>query len=153
MGAELSGGLALFVYWKGGEVGVAKDKYGLTVKQRAFCDAFVAAKGNATQAAKDAGYKCKDDNVYESVGRENLGKPAIQRYLAQFEKVAEEKALMTKEEAMRVLSDLARNEEVRETDRIRAAELILRCYGAFVNNVKIDGVLPVVLAGDELVPD
>ncbi len=131
---------------------MAKDRYGLTVKERVFCDAFVETKGNATQAAKDAGYKGKNDAVFRSIGKENLTKPHIQRYLAQFEKVAEEKALMTKEEAMRVLSDLARSEEVRETDRIRAAELILRCYGAFVNNVKVEGTLPVVLAGDELVP-
>jgi hypothetical protein len=56
---------------------------GLTHKQRLFCIAYVGtAAGNATKAAKLAGYR--DDN-YESLrqqGHENLTKPNCQRAIA-----------------------------------------------------------------------
>ena len=54
---------------------------GLSEKQKAFCDYYIANGGNGTQAAKDAGYKGKNDKVFDSVARENLGKPRIKKYI------------------------------------------------------------------------
>ena len=36
----------------------------LTMVQLAFVSAYIANGGNGTQAAKEAGYKCKSDNAY-----------------------------------------------------------------------------------------
>lgn len=53
----------------------------LTEKQRKFCEAFLGpAKGNKTEAARQAGYK-GNDNTLCTVARENLEKPHIVAYL------------------------------------------------------------------------
>lgn len=50
----------------------------LTIKQKAFCDNYLANNGNATKAAIAAGYSVK---VAYQQGAENLKKPAIIEYL------------------------------------------------------------------------
>lgn len=45
----------------------------LSPKQEKFIDAYIEL-GNATEAAKKAGYKCKTDNAFSSLGTENLRK-------------------------------------------------------------------------------
>jgi Terminase small subunit len=45
----------------------------LTLKQRKWLNAYLKT-GNATQAAKDAGYDCVDDNGFAQIGWENLRK-------------------------------------------------------------------------------
>jgi phage terminase small subunit len=45
----------------------------LTIKQRKFIKAYLMT-GNATQAAKNAGYRCKNDASYAEMGHQNLRK-------------------------------------------------------------------------------
>lgn len=45
----------------------------LSIKQKKFIDAYIEL-GNATEAAKQAGYKCKNSGAYSAVGAENLRK-------------------------------------------------------------------------------
>lgn len=47
----------------------------ISIKQQKFIDAYIEL-GNATEAAKRAGYKCKSYSAYASVGAENLKKLA-----------------------------------------------------------------------------
>lgn len=48
---------------------------GLTLKQRRFVDAYCGpARGNATEAAKLAGYEASDDNAFALIGYENIRK-------------------------------------------------------------------------------
>lgn len=47
-----------------------------TDKQKKFIASYIACL-NATQAAKDAGYKCKNEHTYSQTGHENLRKPEI----------------------------------------------------------------------------
>ena len=53
----------------------------LTLKQKLFAEKFVELRGNATQAAKSAGYRAKNDNVFASIGSENLTNPKILDYV------------------------------------------------------------------------
>lgn len=48
----------------------------MTPKQRLFADEYIANKGNATDAARKAGYR-----VPTASGKENLQKPLIQEYI------------------------------------------------------------------------
>ncbi len=48
----------------------------LSPKQEKFIDAYIEL-GNATEAAKKAGYKCKSDKAYGVIGAENLVKLSI----------------------------------------------------------------------------
>ena len=45
----------------------------LSQKQQRFIDAYIEL-GNATEAAKQAGYKCRSYSAYGAVGSENLKK-------------------------------------------------------------------------------
>lgn len=79
---------------------------GLTVKQRLFVEAYTGpAQGNATEAARIAGYKGNDVTL-AVVGSENLRKPqvcdAIQKAAPKVEPVAD------REERMAWLSAIVR---------------------------------------------
>jgi len=54
----------------------------LTLKQRRWLDAYLET-GNCTEAARRAGYKCRDDRSFSATGLENLEKLRIhiEKYL------------------------------------------------------------------------
>jgi hypothetical protein len=57
-------------FWRRREVG--KE---LTTKQRLFVESYLSNGFNATEAARSAGYKAKDEHSLASIGYENLRKP------------------------------------------------------------------------------
>lgn len=57
---------------------MAKDEYGLTPKQRMFADEYIANKGNATGAARKAGYS---ESSVRDIAKDNLTKPHIRDYI------------------------------------------------------------------------
>jgi hypothetical protein len=59
---------------------MAKDKHGLTPKQKLLADAYIET-GNGTQAALQA-YDTTDPNVAAVIGYENLRKPQIMAYIS-----------------------------------------------------------------------
>jgi len=79
----------------------------LTHKQQAFVDAYCgASKGNATDAARRAGYK-GSDVVLASVGAENLRKPLIASALATRAAQVASSRIMTIEQMQEMLTDIA----------------------------------------------
>lgn len=66
---------------------------GLTTKQEAFVAAYIGeARGNATEAARLAGYKGSDATL-ASVGAENLRKPQIASHIAKQREKIEQRAI------------------------------------------------------------
>ena len=132
---------------------------GLSEKQKAFCDHYIANGGNGTQAAKDAGYKGKNDKVFDSVARENLGKPRIKKYIDERMAEIESKRIASADEAMQIITSLARGEPNANGKlppaivQARCAETLLRVYGKFDDKLTVRNEGPIVLAGDDLVPD
>ena len=76
----------------------------LTLKQKAFADYYIEL-GNATVAARKAGYKGNDVTL-AAVGSENLRKPQIAEYIAERIKPTEEKHIATADEVMQFFSDV-----------------------------------------------
>lgn len=98
----------------------------LTPKQRAFADYYIAS-GNASDAARRAGYK--QDNQ----GRENLRKPAIAAYIAKRIRPTEEKRIAEADEVMRFYSAVMRGEvkdqfglDASLSDRINAGKELMK---------------------------
>lgn len=84
----------------------AKDPDRLTLKQRLFVEAYLGeAKGNATEAARLAGYKGSNKTL-QVVGAENLSKPIISKLLT--ERV--ERAAMTADEVLDELTRIAKTD-------------------------------------------
>ncbi|MCA9644748.1 MAG: terminase small subunit [Myxococcales bacterium] len=116
---------------------------GLTQKQRLFVEAYVGpAKGNATEAARIAGYS-GSDAVLAVTAHGNLNNPkisdAIQKAAPKVEPVAD------REERMAWLSAIVRGEGEYATaslsDRMRAAEMLAKMTGDFIQRHEIKGEL------------
>lgn len=79
----------------------------LTPKQKAFADNYIIS-GNATDAAKKAGYK---EKAAYAIGAENLRKPQIMEYIQNRTAPAEQKRIATGDEVMQFFTRVMNGEE------------------------------------------
>lgn len=142
-----------------------KDK--LTLKQKRFADEYIIS-GNATQSAIKAGYSKKTAGV---IAVENLEKPNIKAYIDERLKELDDKAIAKQEEVLQYLTAVMRgqsksavvvieglgeglsearliNKTPDEKDRIKAAELLGKRYGAFTEKVDISGDINISIEVD-----
>lgn len=135
-----------------------KKKNKLTLKQKRFADEYIIS-GNATQSAIKAGYSKKTAGV---IAVENLEKPNIKTYIDERLKELDDTAIAKQEEVLQYLTAVMRgqsksavvvieglgeglsearliNKTPDEKDRIKAAELLGKRYGAFTEKVDISG--------------
>jgi len=139
----------------------------LTAKQQKFCDAYIEI-GNATEAAKQAGYSKK---TAFTIGIENLKKPCIKSYIDEKIKEISDATIATGEEVLQLLTSTMRGEtreevvvvesigdyrseartikkQVSAKERIKAAELVGKRYQLFTDKVSVEGAIPVVIVDD-----
>lgn len=140
----------------------------LTDKQKRFCDEYLI-DANATQAAIRAGYSAKTANEQ---GARLLANVSVKKYIEEHMEQMKSDKIATAEEVLIYLTAvnrgetksavLARNElgaEVvimkapDEKERLKAAELIGKRYGLFTDKIGVEGVIPVVIAGDDDLED
>ena len=94
----------------------------LTPKQRRFVEAYVGpAKGNATEAARQAGY-AGNDVTLAAVGHENLRKPQIAEAVE--ERLEKALADFSADEVVRHVGKIAFSPKERTGDRLRGLELL-----------------------------
>ena len=84
----------------------------LTPKQKAFADYYIEC-GNATEAARRAGYSGKTARV---IGQENLQKPAVFAYIADRQKEIDSSRICTLKEIQEFRSRIVRGEEKDQFD-------------------------------------
>lgn len=105
----------------------------LTPKQRRFCEEYLKS-GNATDAAKKAGYK---EKAAHSVGAENLRKPAISAYIKR--RMGEQEAALVADanEVLQFYSAVMRGEvkdqfgiDASLSDRLKAADSLAKRLAA-----------------------
>ena len=108
---------------------MAKDEYGLTPRQRAYCDYYIEC-GNGREAAIKAGYKKPDISA-----RENNSKPACKQYIAMRMKPTQEKRIADADEVLQYLSDVMRGVvkdqfglDASLQDRTKAAQELMKRY-------------------------
>ena len=99
----------------------------LTPKQERFCEEFLKDR-NATQAAIRAGYSKKTAG---SIGDENLKKPEIRQKIESSEKQISEHIRMTVDEWAREVSEIARSKRAKESDRLKAYDMLGKHIGAY----------------------
>lgn len=80
---------------------------GLTPKQKAFADNYIIS-GNATEAAKKAGYK---EKAAYAMGAENLKKPQIMEYIQSRTAPTEQKRIATGDEVLQFFTRVMNGEE------------------------------------------
>jgi len=132
----------------------------LTEKQKRFIDYYIET-GNATEAARKAGYKGKNLDV---IGSQNLGK--LRKFIDEKLKQKESERIASQNEVLEFLTRVMRGEEVEEVvgftengpvkekkapstrDRVKAAELLGKRYMLFSDNVNLTGNVGVQIIDD-----
>lgn len=148
----------------GGEA-IGKDK--LTVKQRAFADAFIEL-GNATQAYLKAYPNIKNEETASAAGSRMLGNVKVKTYID--ERMAElaSERIADQQEILELLTSVLRGEEqsavlrgigegaqtIDDTmppttaERIKAAELLGKRYRMWTDKIETDNTDRVVIVDD-----
>ena len=111
----------------------------MTEKMRRFAEAY-ARSGNATQAAREAGYSYKTSY---SVGQRLLKNAEVKKFLESLLEPEHEKSIATVAEIREFWSSVMNDTGEKTTARLRAAELLGRSLGMFLSDsavtVKADG--------------
>ncbi|MEG0238479.1 MAG: terminase small subunit [Clostridium sp.] len=144
----------------------------LTPKQKAFADYYIET-GNATEAARKAGYKGKNLN---RIASENLSKLDIKNYIDEKMKELEDKRIAKADEVLKYLTKVIRGEETEQVvvtenigdfmsearvvnkelsakDKIKAAELLGKRYRLFVDKVEANVTETVIFTGEDELED
>lgn len=79
---------------------------GLTLKQKAFAEAYVTNGGIGVRAAKTARYDSEDYNTLAAIASENLKNPKVRRYIDQIMR----ESAMSADEVLFQLSEIARGD-------------------------------------------
>lgn len=106
----------------------------LTPKQQAFVDAYA---GNATDAARKAGYQGNDATLAQ-VGYENLRKPEVREAIrARNQDLAP--LVATRLERQEFWTRVMNDDSAKAVDRLRASELLGRSEADFTEKVLVQG--------------
>lgn len=105
----------------------------LTIKQQRFADEYIIS-GNATEAAKKAGYSKK---TARAMGAENLTKPSIKKYIEECIAEIQGPKIATMVEIREFWTSILRDGEERTSDRLKASELMARTEGAFLDRQEV----------------
>ena len=122
-----------FLFYKiGGEVALK-----LNARQKSFCEFYVAS-GNATDAAIKAGYKEKNARF---IGSENLTKANIKKYIEELQEKAKGNRIMTAIERREFLTSMIKDEAVKDTDRLKALDILNKMDGEYTQKLEVKGEL------------
>ena len=137
----------------------------LNARQKSFCEFYVAS-GNATESAIKAGYKEK----YAGVNADKLLKNTnVSKYIKRIMEEHANNRIAKAEEILEFLTATLRGEVTEEVvvggfgksatekisknvdlkDRLKAAELLGKRYRLFTDKVEIEGVVPVMIVGED----
>lgn len=109
----------------------------LNARQKAFCEYYVAC-GNATEAAIKAGYKEKNARF---VGCENLTKANIKEYIEELQQKAQTSRIMSAIERREFLTKMILKEDAKDTDRLKALDILNKMDGEYTEKVQLSGEL------------
>ena len=105
----------------------------MTPKQKKFCEYYIQS-GNATDAARKAGYSSK---TAEAIGLENLRKPGIKAYISEIVDDQDKKRVADAAEVLEFYSAVMRGEvkdqfglDASLTDRLKAGDSLMKRYAA-----------------------
>ena len=144
----------------------------MTPKKQRFCDEYLIDL-NATQAALRAGYSKKNAKVS---GSKLLSYSDIKEYIAKRMAEKDKELIADQDEVLKYLTSVLRGNSKSEIvvvegvgmgesqavkvqkapdekERLKAAELIGKRYGLYSEKVSIDGVVPVVISGEDKLED
>lgn len=106
----------------------------LNEKQRRFCE-YYAETANAAEAARLAGYSTKNAR---KIGQRLLTNVDILKYIRQLQNELADPRIAGVKESKAVLSDIMRDPAQKASSRVKAAEILLKAAGEFIDPTKDD---------------
>ena len=107
----------------------------LNVRQKAFCEFYVAS-GNATESAIKAGYREQTARVTAS---KILTKANIQEYVKELQEKAKTSRIMTSIERREFLTELIKNGNEKAADRLKALDILNKMDGEYMEKIQMTG--------------
>ncbi len=110
----------------------------LNTRQRKFCEYYVEL-GNATEAAKRAGYS---EKTAYSQGQRMLKNVETRNYIDELLKTSKNKRMASADEVLEFFATVMRNKDETTKNRLKAAENLAKRFGLDKNsegNEKTDG--------------
>jgi len=104
----------------------------------AYCS---TAKGNATQAAKQAGYK-GNDNALSTASHQLLRNPKIHKAVTELMNKASAESGLCRAEIIHHIADIIRDADNNTRDRLKAMELWCKMSGAFIERREVKHINP-----------
>lgn len=106
----------------------------MTERQKAFCE-YYSKNPNATAAAVQAGYS---NRTAYSIGQRLLSNPEVAGYLRQLQEASRSSRIADSVEIKTALTDIMRDSENRNSDRVAAAKVLLRASGETLPERRVD---------------
>ena len=97
----------------------------LSPKQQKFCEFYISS-GNATEAAKKAGYS---EKTAREIARQNLTKLDIQNYIKELAEAVHKERIASAQEVLEFYSKVMADSKAQMKDRLRAAENLAKRMG------------------------
>ena len=104
----------------------------LSPKQKKFVQAYM---GNATEAAKIAGYS---EKTARSIGQRLLTKDDIQKAIEQREQKQTNKLIATREQRQEFWTKIMYSEEAEMKDRLKSSELLGKSQADFTDKLEVE---------------
>lgn len=115
----------------------------LSIKQEKFCLEYINTAGNATEAARRAGYK-GNENQLGQIGFQNLKKVKIQERIAEL-KAPSDKAVVLSIEDRRILlaqtiaRDLESEDAAMHNVAVKCLEILNKMDGIYIQKTEVSG--------------
>lgn len=109
----------------------------LNARQKAFCEYYVAS-GNATEAAKKAGYSERYTNKNVNKLRQNT---AIIEYIEELQKKAQSSRIMSAVERKEWLTKVLNDDNAKLNDKLKAIDILNKMDGEYTEKVQLSGEL------------
>lgn len=103
-------------------------------RQQAFCEEYIKS-GNATEAAKAAGYS---PGTAYSIGQRLLKNVEVQDFIRQRNEEISAANTAQVEEIRQFWTATMRDDTAKPIDRLKASELLAKTYGVFLERVAVD---------------
>ena len=107
----------------------------LNVRQKAFCEFYVAS-GNATESAIKAGYS---NNYANAQTYKLLEKVGIKKYIKELQEKAKTSRIMTAIERREFLTELIKNGNEKAADRLKALDILNKMDGEYMEKIQMTG--------------
>jgi hypothetical protein len=112
----------------------------MTMKQKVFCTAYIGNNGNATQAAKTAGYS---EHTAAAAGSQNLRKPLIKQYIAEKQQAILDRLDISADSVAQEHATIAfaklKDGSITPADKRGSLDSLAKYLGMFVDRHHVEG--------------